>query len=85
MKINERAGKFAPDWIELYDKKTGLACMTAAEHFGLSLTPTIRNPITVQCDDLTLRDYQKEPIDELMHKSYGLLRAFTAFGKCHKK
>lgn len=82
MRINEFAGRYAPDWIYLYDKKTGICNMTAAQLFGIELKTTIKNPIHIEFQkEVKLRDYQKEPLDELLEKPYWLLRAFVAFGK----
>ena len=82
MNINERAGRYAPDYFYLYDKRMGLANLSASELFGMRLKSEVKNPIDLQYKTpFILRPYQEIPINELLQKSYGLLYAYVARGK----
>jgi len=79
-RINERAVYWLQEYIPLYDKRYGIANMSAAEMFGIELESMVFNPF--DCDiKIELRDYQVAPMEELVSKPYWLLGAATWYGK----
>ena len=82
-KINKWAAKNQPDYYNLYHKAKSIINFSQAELFWIDITPQVINPINVETNEIKLRDYQQQPVDKLLEKSYGFLKASTWYGKSY--